>query len=250
MKERLISFLFLTFIAVSCMIMFFIALIIWLVTKLFDRRLVVLHYFTSLWAAMYVHVMPAWTLERKGRELIQDETYVVVSNHQSLLDILVAFTLLFPFKWVSKAEIFKVPFIGWNMFLNNYVGLKRGNRKSIEEMMTAAGKHLDNGSSVYMFPEGSRSEDGSVNNFKPGAFTLAKKHDVPILPIVINGTTRALPKHSLNFHGSHHISIEVLDPIPTSEIRDLDASKVAELVRGKISQRLVEIRGEEALASA
>ena len=109
MKNRIISICFLAFIAVSSMIFFVLALLIWLCTVGFDRRLNVLHLFTSFWASVYLWVMPAWSVSTRGREKIDKEkAYIVVSNHQSQLDILVAFRLFFHFKWVSKAEVFKL----------------------------------------------------------------------------------------------------------------------------------------------
>lgn len=241
MVNRIISIGFLLFIAVSSAVFFVLALVIWVCTVGFDRRLVALHMFTSFWASVYLWVMPAWSVSTKGREKIEKgKTYMVVSNHQSQLDILVAFRLFFPFKWVSKAEVFNLPFIGWNMVLNRYIKLKRGDKKSVQQMMSECEKAIANGSSVYFFPEGTRSDTGIVKEFKAGAFILAQKMKIPILPIVINGTKNALPKHSLNFHGRHHISIEVLDEVPFNSFANLSseetALKVREIILGHVNE--------------
>ena len=104
MFNRLIAVLFLLFIALSSLVLFVGALLIWAVTRWFDQRLVLLHLYTSFWASIYVWIMPAWRVRRSGRHNIDwSRTYVVVSNHQSLLDILLAFSLFFPFKWVSAS---------------------------------------------------------------------------------------------------------------------------------------------------
>ncbi|MFH2219018.1 MAG: lysophospholipid acyltransferase family protein [Pseudomonadota bacterium] len=241
MLNRVISIGFLAFFAVSSAIFFVIAVLIWICTIQFDRRLVVLHMFTSFWASVYLWVMPAWSVSTRGREKIKrGRTYVVVSNHQSQLDILVAFRLFFRFKWVSKAEVFKLPFIGWNMVLNRYIKLKRGDRESVAQMMAECEKALSNGSSVYFFPEGTRSSTGLVKEFKAGAFILAQKMKLPILPIVINGTKDALPKHSLNFHGRHPIFIEVLDEIPFESFANLSPEETAERVRKIIADRVMQ----------
>jgi len=165
---------------------------------------------------------------------------MVVSNHQSQLDILVAFRLFFPFKWVSKAEVFKLPFIGWNMVLNRYIKLKRGDKESIAEMMIECEKTISKGNSVYFFPEGTRSSSGLVKEFKTGAFILAHKMKIPILPIVINGSKNALPKHSLNFHGKHRISIEVLDELPYESFKQQSVEETAQKARKIIIEHINE----------
>lgn len=195
--------------------------------------------FTSFWACLYLWTMPAWSVTAAGREKIRKEaTYIVVSNHQSALDILVAFRLFFPFKWVSKAEMFRVPFIGWNMALNGYIRLKRGEKESRDQMMAACKRALARGSSVYFFPEGTRSKTGQLKPFKPGAFILAHRMRLPILAIAITGTKEALPKASLNFHGSHPIRIEVLGEIPYQDFAHLDIGQTAEMVRALITAHI------------
>ena len=241
MTNRIIAVLIIAFIALSSVLFFFLALIIRLGTTWFDRRLVILHMFTSFWGCLYLWIVPAWTLSIAGRENIQRKArYIIVSNHQSQLDILVAFRLFSPFKWVSKAEVFRLPFIGWNMFLNRYIRLKRGDRASIRQMMRDCEQALARGSSLFFFPEGTRSRTGRMKAFKSGAFVLAQRMQVPILPVVINGTRDALPKHSLSFHGRHHLQIRVLEAIPYPAFADLTTTQVAEMVRDRIASSLVE----------
>jgi 1-acyl-sn-glycerol-3-phosphate acyltransferase len=236
MFNPVIAFLFLTYIAVTSAFFFVLALLIRVLTAPFDRRLVLLHLFTSFWACLYLWSMPAWQVSLEGREKIRRrETYLIVSNHQSQLDILVAFRLFFPFKWVSKAEVFNLPFIGWNMVLNGYVKLRRGDKQSIGRMMAACRHHLARGSSVYFFPEGTRSASGTLKPFKPGAFILAHEMRLPILPVAIDGTRKALPKYSLNFHGRQPIRLQVLDPIAYETFKDLSVEATAEMVRGTIA---------------
>ncbi|MBI9075706.1 MAG: 1-acyl-sn-glycerol-3-phosphate acyltransferase [Desulfatibacillum sp.] len=235
MVNRLISISILVFIAITSIFFYCGALLLWLLTVLIDKRLVILHRYTSAWAYLYVLVVPAWQVHFLGKERINRKTtYVVVSNHQSQLDILVCFGLFFHFKWISKAEIFRVPLIGWNMVLNRYIRLVRGDKESIRKMMDACETTLAEGSSVFFFPEGTRSATGRVKQFKPGAFVLAKKMQLPILPIAVRGTTHALPKKSMNFHGRHEIWVTVLDEIPYEEFADLSDEELSEMVRQRI----------------
>jgi 1-acyl-sn-glycerol-3-phosphate acyltransferase len=237
MLNRIIAFIYLDFVGVTSALFFCLALVIWLFTVLFDKRLVLLHLFSSFWASVYLWAMPAWSVRVKGRNTVRmRDRYVIVSNHQSQLDILVVYRLFFPFKWVSKAEVFRIPFIGWNMHLNRYIMLRRGDKKGIAKMFADCEKALASGNSLFVFPEGTRSETGSLKPFKAGAFILAKKMAVPILPVVIKGTREALPKHSLNFHGSHKMSIRILEPLPHERFANLSAQNTADMIRDIIAE--------------
>ncbi|PIE71908.1 MAG: 1-acyl-sn-glycerol-3-phosphate acyltransferase [Deltaproteobacteria bacterium] len=247
MLNRTVSILFLAYICITCALMFPLAVLIWLITRPFDHRLRVLHQFTCLWGAHYIWVMPVWKLTLTGRNKIpKTGNRIYVSNHQSQLDILVAFNLFTHFKWVSKIEIFRLPFVGWNMTLNRYIRLKRGDKESIRQMMADCEASLRQGNPVYMFPEGTRSPDGNVKPFKPGAFELAHKLKLPIQPIALSGTRRALPKYSLNFHGRHHLRMDVLDEIPYSAFSHLSVSDTAEKVRHIIMAHVDAHQGDAA----
>ena len=239
MIKRAFSTLFWAFVTVSSIVLYPMAVVIWALTVAFDRRLVVLHRFTCFWASLYTWFNPAWSVTVEGREKIQpDTTYVMVANHLSLLDILVMFRLFRHFKWVSKIENFSVPVIGWNMSLNRYIKLRRGDRDSIVEMMKACEKTIGEGSSIMMFPEGSRSSTGEMRPFKPGAFELALDTRTPILPIVISGTADALPKRGFVLQGRHPISIRVLDPIPHDRFADMLSDELTAHVRSVIASEI------------
>ena len=245
--RRLGSTVFWLFLVVSSLLLFPVALLIWAVTALFDKRLVVLHQFTCFWASLYSWLNPVWRVHVEGREKIDPKVaYVMVANHQSLLDILVLFRLFVHFKWVSKIENFRVICIGWNMSLNRYIKLRRGDKESVEQMMAACEQTLREGSSIMMFPEGTRSADGRLKAFKHGAFTLAQRVGVPILPIVVEGTAAALPKRGFVLQGRHAIRIRVLDAIPYARVASLSVDALTEHVRSIIAAEL----GEPALSKS
>ena len=141
-------------------------------------------------------------------------------------------------KWVSKAEVFSVPLIGWNMALNGYIKLKRGRTTGIKHMLKDMEKTITKGSSVFLFPEGTRSKDGLVKKFRPGAFRVAQNMQVPIVPIVINGTARALPTGTLQFTGKKELSLEVLPPIAYNEFKDMSTEELAKMVEDRISAKV------------
>ncbi|MBN2159844.1 MAG: 1-acyl-sn-glycerol-3-phosphate acyltransferase [Spirochaetes bacterium] len=239
MLNRFVSYLFLFIVGITSIPFYLIALILRGVTYPFDRRLRLLHLFTCFWASCYTWIMPPWRIRIEGREKVRKNVaYMIVCNHQSQLDILVAFRLFFHYKWVSKLEIFKVPLIGWNMTLNRYIKLKRGDKESIEQMMSDCEERIDEGSSVFFFPEGTRSPDGRVKDFKLGAFQIAKKKKIPILPVVVSGTNKALPKYSMNFHGIQKIFMKVYDEIPYQAFEKLSVEETAAMVRELMIQKL------------
>jgi 1-acyl-sn-glycerol-3-phosphate acyltransferase len=244
--RRLGSTLFWLFLVVSSLLLFPIAVLIWAATVLFDRRLVLLHRFTCFWASLYSWLNPVWRVHVEGREKIDPgQAYVMVANHQSLLDILVLFRLFAHFKWVSKIENFRVPCIGWNMTLNRYIKLRRGDKESVEQMMVACEQTLRAGNSIMMFPEGTRSADGRLKAFKHGAFTLAQRVGAPILPIVVEGTAAALPKRGFVLQGRHAIRIRVLDAIPYARVASLSVEALTAHVRAIIADELGETAARE-----
>ncbi len=253
MIKRIGSALFWSFIVVSSLFLFPIAVLIWALTLPFDRKKVVLHLYTCFWASLYTWLNPVWSVSVSGREkIVSGEAYVMVSNHQSLIDILLLFRIFKHFKWVSKIENFRVPAVGWNMSLNGYIKLIRGDRESVKEMLSQCRKTLARGNSIMMFPEGTRSKDGKLQTFKPGSFELALETHRPILPIVIKGAAEALPKRGLVLSGHHEIKIQILDPIPYEEFAGDSVVELTERARARIADVLsesTEVREPEAVTT-
>ena len=236
---HILSLSFWTFLVLSSLALFPVAVLIWALTVGFDRRLVALHRFTCFWASLYTWLNPAWPVTVEGRERIpRDVACVIVSNHQSFVDILVLFRLFTHFKWVSKIENFRVPLIGWNMSLNRYIKLIRGKRESVLQMMRDCEATLAGGSSVMIFPEGTRSVDGRLRDFKGGAFEIALRTRSPIVPIALDGTSRALPKRGYLLQGKHPIHVRVLEPIPPASFANLSVEELTERVRACIAAQL------------
>jgi len=235
------STLFWAFIVVSSLLLFPVAVLVWLATAPFDRRLRAQHQITCFWASLYTWLNPAWRVRVQGVEHVRPGvTYVMVANHQSLLDILVLFRLFVHFKWVAKAELFRIACVGWNMSLNRYIRLRRGDPGSIKQMMDDAERTLAEGSSLMIFPEGTRSADGHLKAFKHGAFTLALRGRVPLLPIVVEGTSNALPKRGFILQGRHAISVRVLPEIPYESFADQSVEELTAQVHELFRRELRE----------
>jgi len=242
---RLLSVLLLVFMGITFPVFYVGALIVWLFTLPFDKRLKLLHYYTCFWGCIYIWVMPTWRVKTEGRgNCRKNAAYIIISNHQSQLDILVNFRFFIYYKIVSKIEIFRVPFIGWNMTLNRYIKLVRGDKDGVAKMMEVSGKTLSEGNSVFFYPEGTRSIDCEIKSFKPGAFILAKNAKVPILPIVINGTGNALPKLTMRTNGIHSIRARMLKEIPYETLAELTVEETAEMARQLMIRELALLKQE------
>jgi 1-acyl-sn-glycerol-3-phosphate acyltransferase len=248
MVRAVFSCVFWSFLIVSSVALFPIALVVWACTVAFDRRLAALHAFTSFWASLYTWLQPGWRVEISGREHIGSGPYVMVANHLSLLDIPLLFRLFVHFKWVARHELFRVPLFGWNMSLNRYIQLRRGDSRDVTRMMGACARALESGSSVLIFPEGRRSEDGQLLAFKTGAFRIARATRTPLLPIVIEGTGSALPRKGFLLEGKHRLRIRVLPEIPFRAFETCDDRELAERIRDRFAAELGQARATQPVA--
>jgi 1-acyl-sn-glycerol-3-phosphate acyltransferase len=194
---RVYNALYWPYLAATCVLFFFPAIAIWALT-LWDRKKRALHAFTSFWGAHYLAWAPFASVRVVNRERgLLGSPCVYVSNHQSMVDILAVFATYLPYRWVSKRANFYAPFLGWTMWLNGYVPLRRGHLPSIRRMLRRCERELRAGNSLFVFPEGTRSHDGELKAFYRGAFWLAARAGVPVVPVVIEGTRDILPKRSL-----------------------------------------------------
>ena len=222
------SFLYWAFVIATMPILFAGALAVFLATALFDPRRVALHLYSCAWATFYLVMNPLWRLRVEGREKLPWRgPAVLVANHLSLLDILVLYALFRPFKWVAKAELFRLPFIGWNMRMNDYVPVWRGDRESVRRMLERCRSHLVRGAPVLLFPEGTRARDGRLQAFKDGAFRLALEARCPVIPLAVIGTAESLPKTGVVLRRPMRARVQVLDPVSPADHPSVDALRAA-----------------------
>jgi 1-acyl-sn-glycerol-3-phosphate acyltransferase len=227
----------------TCAVLFFPALLIFAVTAPFDPKRRALHWYTCRWGAHYLAWAPFAGVRVEGLEHAEAAgPCIYVSNHQSMVDILAVFALRMPFLWVSKVENFYVPFLGWNMWLNNYVPLRRGYLPSIMRMVRTCQRRLKGGYSLFVFPEGTRSSTGDLIRFFPGAFRLAVRNQVPIVPVVIEGTQVILPKKQL-FIRPRPVVMRILPAIHPSAVGN-DHKQLLETARTRMQHELDVMRGK------
>ena len=234
----------------SSFVLYCVAVVIWLLTAPFDPNRRALHYFACAWGHHYLLLSPFWHTEYLGKELIDPhKTYVLVSNHQSYFDILALYGLFKPFKWVSKEEIFNIPMVGWNMRLNEYVCIKRGNIRSIKEMLQTCKEWLVKGASVLIFPEGTRSLDGEMIEFRDGAFRLACETKLPVVPIVVDGTFQIFPKGAKVINFKHAVRVQILAPVDPS-LYGYSSAKMRDGIHELMKRTLDEMRGRKTIGAS
>lgn len=239
---RVYSTLYWPYLLSTCALLFFPALGIFVATAPFDRKRKLLHRYTSWWGGHYLAWAPLAGVRVEGREKLGRGPYVFVSNHQSMVDILAVFATKLDFLWVSKIENFYAPFLGWNMALNGYIPLKRGYLPSIIRMVRTCHRKLTEGHSLFVFPEGTRSPDGEIKKFYRGAFLIAARNKVPVVPLVLEGTNHILPKHSFRIN-PQEVLVRILDPVDPADF-DFDHRRLHDAVRERMIAEQQRLRGE------
>jgi 1-acyl-sn-glycerol-3-phosphate acyltransferase len=232
---------------VFVMLAFPVALLLWLISLLFDERRLMNNRWMVIQGIVLTRMSPFWKVITEGREKIdQNQAYVIVPNHQSLLDIVFFNMLRHRLRWVSKVEIFKVPLVGWEMRMVKYIELVRGNKSSVIKMMEECVRSLRDGISVVIFPEGTRSLTGAIGKFKTGAFQIAIKTDKPLLPVLIDGTGEIMPKKGgLIFRNRRVVRIRVLDPIFPGQFGTGNPEELAARVQALMVNAMDQLRSEK-----
>jgi len=232
-------------------LLFPLTFLIWVLVFPFDRKRDFVHWLLMHQSYLLSRLLPIWKLDIEGREkAVKGATYVIISNHQSILDILFLNSLRYRFKWISKIENIKLPVLGWYLRMADYITVNRGEEESKAIMLEKSYIFLNSGISIMIFPEGTRSLDKEIGFFKRGAFQLALQAGVSILPVLIDGTGDILPKHGLIFRSGHHIKIKVLDPVRQDSFRDDTPEELAlkfhALLRAELKKMRTTILSDEA----
>jgi 1-acyl-sn-glycerol-3-phosphate acyltransferase len=179
----------------------------------------------KVWSPVLLWAGGARLIVEGVENLPKGKSIILVSNHQSTLDIPALFVALpIDFRFVSKHSLKYVPVMGWYMVLAKFVFIDRGNKKSAIESLEKAGAQVRGGVSVVLFPEGTRSESGEILPFKKGPFALAVKAQVPVVPVTVEGTRHIMPKNSWDVaYAAAPVKVKIgqpIDPSPFGEDRE------------------------------
>jgi 1-acyl-sn-glycerol-3-phosphate acyltransferase len=184
---------------------------------------------------------PPWRLRVEGRWPERAGPFVVVANHQSMLDILLLSRLPREMKWIAKASLWRVPWAGWMLRMSGDIPVHRGDAESGGEALSRARAYLERGMSVMVFPEGTRSRDGGLLPFKAGAFRLAADAGIPVLPVAVSGTAAGLPKGGPWVRPCRAVA-RILEPIEPAGKGAPEAARLSQAARAQIAAALEDLR--------
>lgn len=239
----MISALYYLFLVLLCTLFMILSAVALVLCAPFDRSRRVVHGLSRILVRIFFAIPPFWRQRVIGLEHIdRSKSYVIVLNHNTVIDIPTLYYLPLNFRWVSKREVYKVPFFGQFLFLHGDICINRGRAAAAMEQILREGRMwIARGASVAIFPEGTRSKDGEIHRFKAGAFTLARETGVEILPVVLDGTKTLIGRNAL-FNWHNRITIRVLPPVPAAEVAATDPHLLMERVHDAMCEALREIR--------
>jgi 1-acyl-sn-glycerol-3-phosphate acyltransferase len=239
-----------TALVLGVVLSFFVVATAALISLPFDRRRRFTGRTFRLCGVVLAALHPYWSFGVSGAVVRpRRRRTVFVSNHESQADPFLVSHLPWEMKWLSKQSLFQVPFLGWCMSLAGDVPIRRGEKDSASEAMGKMRRWLERDVPVMIFPEGTRSADGSLGAFKDGAFRLAIEAQADLFPLALRGTHEALPKHAWRF-GRARARVRCGTPISTAgrTLADLEALKSearAQIIalREALDQELAEVEG-------
>lgn len=193
-----------------------------------------------IWSKIIVRIL-FLPVKVEGHENISDdESYVFVSNHQGCFDIFLIYGYLNKnFKWLMKYQLMKIPFVGTTCRASKHILVDNSTPGKVKETYRNARQTLQNGMSVVVFPEGSRTRDGQLQPFKRGSFMLADELQLPVVPMTINGSYDVMPRHrDMKWAIYHPLTLTIHKPIyPQSKGTD-NQHRLSELSREAIASAL------------
>ena len=223
---------------------FILSFVVLVVTFPFDKRRKIVHEISRWLCYSWWYAPFTWRRNISGLENVdKKKPYVIVINHNSMADIMSLYFVPLNFRWVSKQEVFRIPYIGAMLWMHGDIAIQRGRAtESMKKVVNDGKEWLGRGVSVAIFPEGTRSKNGEIQRFKGGAFVLAKEAGVDILPVVMDGTTKIFRPKSYWFNWKHCLTVKVLPPIPAEKVAETEVSDMAREVQEIMTEALAEVR--------
>jgi 1-acyl-sn-glycerol-3-phosphate acyltransferase len=207
----------------------------------FDRHGRFYHSHARFWSRGLLKIFGVRLRVHGLEQIDRSRNYIYVSNHASMFDIpIVAAGVPDDVRLVYKKELEKVPVFGWGLRWGSYIGIDRGRGSEAMKSLDEAVERIRGGVSVLLFAEGTRSLDGRLQPFKRGAFNLAVRSGVPVIPVTINGSSTIVPKHSLRIRpGTVDLFLDPPIPIDTEGGRETEL-RLLEQVRAAIERHYID----------
>ncbi|HEV3468171.1 MAG TPA: lysophospholipid acyltransferase family protein [Pyrinomonadaceae bacterium] len=208
-----------------------------LTLSLFDRGGRLQHWCASAWSRMIARTALLDVRVRGAEHLRAAESYVFLSTHQSWMDIPVMLGYLpAQLRIAAKREVFQIPFLGWHMRRGGHISINRGSTaEAVASLRRAAAELRRGGVSAFLFPEGTRTRDGSLQPLKKGGFRLAIESGLAVVPVAIVGTRRAMPRGSMVLRPGP-VEMHLGPPIPTRHLTDRDLPALMQQVRDEMEK--------------
>ncbi len=206
----------------------------------FDRSGAMQHWCARWWCRLVAWSIFARIRVRGQENILPDRTYVYMANHSSLVDTPALFAYLpYQFRIMAKKELFYIPFMGWHLWTAGNFQVDRSDPRKTALSIKKVVDGVRSGKSLAVFPEGTRSPDGKLREFKSGAFKIALRSGVPIVPVTIRGASALLPKGSLAPRPGK-VEVIIGKPIETSAFTEQTLGALIDETRAAIESNLVE----------
>lgn len=190
------------------------------------------HRFQQLWSRLFFWMFFMNVKVEGAENMEKGKSYVFVANHTSMFDAWLVYGWLpAVFKWIMKASIRKIPFVGTACKAAGHIFIERGATKQAMRCLEEAKRDLQNGVCVVIFPEGTRSLDGQVGKFKRGAFQIAFDLGLPVVPLSLSGAYEVMPKGSFLVNPARKVKLTIGKPVDLSVYADDQHNQAIEDVR-------------------
>ena len=221
--------------------MFFRTLLLWVVglpitmalfvlvllSAVVDRRGRLVHSIGAFWCRIILALSGVKVSVTGAGSLPTDRPVIILSNHQGAFDIPVLQGYLpLQYRWLAKTSLFKIPVIGWTMWLAGYIGIERESATKAFKSLKRAAKKVKDGTSVLAFPEGTRSETGELLPFKKGVALLVAMSGVDVVPVAVKGTAGVMRRGSYSVTPAR-VTLKIGEPFSTDGMKAKDINKRA-----------------------
>ena len=239
----MLSIIFYIYVIIELTFFFILSVLALIVCCPFDKPRRVVHELSRAICMCFWYVPLTWKRRIKGLENVdKSKSYVIVINHNSMADIISLYFVPLNFRWVSKREVFRIPYIGQLLSIHGDIAIDRSKGADSMRKVTEQGKMwIGRGVSIAMFPEGTRSKSGEMGRFKQGAFALAKEAGVEILPVVMHGTRDVLKKNFM-VNWRNRLSVSVLPPISVDKVQTMQTAELIDYTRTMMVEEYEKIR--------